>query len=303
MIMKVTASVIASAFVCTVATAQVVNPSLPPQSGQPTMPGHGMPGGRQTLPVPTLLTPAADVQIRTPIAASYTQSFSWSPPGNGPVPERYVLCVALSPSVECAAGNSLGKEQVSSLLTQAQLTFPAAFHDRTLYWTVAACGAGYGLPASAVLNPVDPYARCSWAPWRKLDATPRIAAPELMAPGPFHVTIDDWQTFTWRGISEPGVSHYRFCLAEDLRDCQSASLAPERGVISIGPVGTQSLRADVDLAPLRQSGRRNMVWTVFPCFGAQHNNCVNTAQPMSRSITIRRPPPRTLPPPTGPGGI
>lgn len=300
------ASAIAIAFASTVATAQVVNPSLPPQAGHPTTPGHGMPGTATSLPVPALLTPAADLQIRTPIAASYTQSFSWDAPRNGPAPEHYVLCLALSPSVECAAGNSpaASVNDLASSMTTAQLTFPAAFHDRTLYWTVAACGAGYGgLSVSTVRNPGGRYARCSWAPWRKLDATPRLPAPELLSPGPFYATIDDRQSFRWQGISEPYVSHYRFCLADDLRDCQSASLAPDRGVIRFGETGIQASGIDVDLAPLRQSGRRLMVWTVFPCFLRDNDNCVNTAQPMSRSITIQRPPPRTLPPPTGPGGL
>jgi hypothetical protein len=61
--------------------------------------------------------------------------------------------------------------QRPSTFTQVRLMLPATFHGKTLYWTVAACGTGYGgLRASTVLNPGDRDARCSWAPRRELNA-------------------------------------------------------------------------------------------------------------------------------------
>jgi hypothetical protein len=282
--------VIASALACTAALAQVVNPSLP---GQSVMPGQGIAPGNQTLPAPTLLTPVADLQIRTPIASTHSQAFSWSPPRNAPVPERYVLCAALSPSADCNGDSNAERVVVEtpSTMTQYLTSLPSAFNDKVIYWTVAACGAGYGgANVSTALNPGGRYARCTWAPRRKLDATPRAPAPNLAAPANSHTTTGDRQEFTWDPI--PEASAYRFCLADDLRDCQTQSLSGDRGVITRVPAGT---RIQVDLAPLRRPpGTRNMVWTVFPCFAAP---CVNTAQPVSRVVTIGPPPPR-LPPPS-----
>jgi hypothetical protein len=283
-------SAITCAFACTAALAQIVNPS-PGQPGQPTMPGHGMPGTATSLPTPTLLAPAADLQIRTPIASTHSQAFSWSAPRNAPVPERYVLCVALSNNANCNGDSNAERVVVEtpSTMTQYLSSLPSAFNDKMIYWTVAACGAGYGgSNVSTVLNPGGRYANCTWAPRRKLDATPRTPAPNLTGPEIGYTTTGDRQEFTWDAI--PEATAYRFCLADDLRDCQSPSLSGDRGVISRVPTGT---RTQIDLAPLRRPpGTRTMVWTVFPCYAAP---CVNT-QPMSRSVTIGPPPPR-LPPP------
>jgi hypothetical protein len=293
--MKRLISAIASALACTAALAQIVNPSLPGQSGQPTMPGQGMPGGHQTLPAPQLLTPVADAQIRTAIANSHSQHFNWSPPRNAPAPERYVLCVVLSPSADCAGDSNASRSttETPSMLTSYQVSLPTAFNDKVMYWTVAACGTGYGgVALNTVGNPNDRYARCTWAPKRKLDATPRAPAPNLVTPGSGHTTTGDRQEFTWDPV--PDATAYRFCLADNLPDCQAQSLSGNRGVITVA-----STRTQVDLAPLRTpQGTRNMVWTVFPCFAGP---CVNTAQPVSRVVTIGPPPPR-LPPPSALSG-
>jgi hypothetical protein len=177
--MKRLISAIASALACTAALAQIVNPSLPGQSGQATMPGQGMPGGHQTLPAPQLLTPVADAQIRTAIANSHSQHFNWSPPRNAPAPERYVLCVVLSPSADCAGDSNASRSttETPSMLTSYQVSLPTAFNDKVMYWTVAACGTGYGgVALNTVGNPNDRYAIARNSPGTPFRMPPPIGS-------------------------------------------------------------------------------------------------------------------------------
>jgi hypothetical protein len=157
----------ASAFACTVALAQVLN--SPPVPGE--LRARGTPA-IATGPVPLLLTPAANFRINIPVAEAYAQDFRWSAP-RGPTPEHYVLCVVVDPRTDCPGSSDFVTALVTrppSTFTQFRLMLPATFHRKTLYWTVAACGAGYGPSASTLLRPNDRYARCAWAPRRKLDA-------------------------------------------------------------------------------------------------------------------------------------
>src|SRR5690606_28631510 len=90
---------------------------------------------------PSLVEPAVDAHIGTQASRSTPVLFRWNAPSGSPAPQRYRLCIA-EENVSCNASAAAIYEV--GAVTQYQAQVPPRFHDKTLQWSVAACGPGYG---------------------------------------------------------------------------------------------------------------------------------------------------------------
>jgi hypothetical protein len=242
----------------------------------PTVSGGGVPGGPNlgSGPAPALVMPAPGAQIQTHPSNSVPLMFRWSAPSGAPAPQRYRLCVTES-GTSCGAPNAAVYE--AGQVTQYQAQIPPRFHDKSLQWSVAACGPGYGGTFARVgATNTD----CNWSQGRALNASYQPPAISLGAPGDSTAASAASQRFTWlepRGVAVDG---YRFCLADNASACQQSITAAQGAVVSV-PAGRSFV--DIDISSLRVNMARQMVWTVLSCRGG---NCRSAANQATRQFSI-----------------